>query len=619
MTALLLKATATLLLALLAVRFARHRRAAVRHLWLASSFIVLLALPLASMLVPQVGIPVSPVPPLLAEYLAEPTVITAGPVVTAGAVQSDEVPPIRRWRPALAEILAVMWLAGALLCAVPVAVGVVQLRRLRRNSLPWLKGQRVLCVLASDAGVRGPVEVALQESIAAPATGGIRRPVIFFPKDAPTWPDEDIVRAAVHELEHVRRADCSINVVARAVCALYWFHPLVWIAWRRLGLEAERACDDAVLRRAEATTYADQLVALAGRVTATMRHPLLAMANRNDLVQRVSAVLDERQARGRVGHAAASGILLAAVSLTVAISPLQAVSRLPLGPSRALVPATQQTAAPPGVTFAVASIKRNREAEATRAAIPPNITVYAARAQTLPGGRFLGRGMSAHELIRDAYGYRNRAWSDIVGAPRWIDEERYDVEAKADVEFPLSTSVGLPPAGQAALRALLAERFNLRVRVEMQRRPVYELVMKNADGRLGPNLKPSKGGCVSFFEREPVNQGMVIATPSADDPAPLPPCGTAASAGAILAPNMTLADFVRILQVRPQINRPVVDRTGLSGRFDISIRADADASTLGLLPPLKPYIESQLGLTLRDAEAPVDILVIENIDRPTEN
>jgi len=300
--------------------------------------------------------------------------------------------------------------------------------------------------------------------------------------------------------------------------------------------------------------------------------------------------------------------------LTLGAAAVQLLAQAP-----AQAPAAAPTSAMPSVTFDVASIRRNKQAEADRAAIPANVTVYGARSQTLPGGRFLGRGMSARELIRDAYGYRNRPQSDIVGAPRWIDEERYDVEAKAGVEFPSSTSVGLPPAGQAALRALLAERFNLKVRIEMQRRPVYELVMQRADGRLGPNLVPSKGGCVSFFEREPVNVGLAFAKPSPDAPAPLRPCGTAAGAGAILAENMTLSDFVRILQVRPQINRTVIDRTGLTGRFDITIRADSDASAAGLLPPLQPSIQSQLGLTLRDAEAPVEILVIEHIDRPSEN
>jgi uncharacterized protein (TIGR03435 family) len=281
--------------------------------------------------------------------------------------------------------------------------------------------------------------------------------------------------------------------------------------------------------------------------------------------------------------------------------------------------AAAQTSSLPSVRFEVASIKRNQQAEAERAAIPAGVTVYAARSQTLRGGLFLGRGMSARELIRDAYGYRNRPQSDLVGAPGWIDNERYDVEAKADVDFPASSSVGLPPAGQAALRALLAERFNLKVRVELLRRPVYELVLHRADGRLGPNLVPAKGGCQSFFEREPVNVGLVIYKPADGEPAPARPCSTAATANAILAENMTLSDWVRILQVRPQINRTVIDRTGLSGRYDITLRADVDARTAGLLPPLKPWMESQLGLTLRDAEAPVEILVIEHIDRPTEN
>ena len=276
-----------------------------------------------------------------------------------------------------------------------------------------------------------------------------------------------------------------------------------------------------------------------------------------------------------------------------------------------------QTAASATVTFEVASIRRNKQAEADRAAIPANVTVYATRSQTLRGGLLRGRGISARELIRDAYGFRNRAQSEIVGAPDWTDKERYDVEAKASVDFPPSTSVGLPPAGEAALRALLAERFNLKARIERQRRPVYELVVQRADGRLGPNLKPAKGGCQSFFEREPVNQGLVIDKPPTGEPAP--PCATAAGAGAITADNMTLGDFVRILQVRPQINRTVIDRTSLSGRFDISIRADPDPNSAYVMPPLKPLLESQLGLTLRDAEALVEVLVIEHIDHPTEN
>src|SRR5688572_25154645 len=105
----------------------------------------------------------------------------------------------------------------------------------------------------------------------------------------------------------------------------------------------------------------------------------------------------------------------------------------------------------PDVRFDLASIRRNLQAEADRQALPANFPATPGRAQTLPGGLLRARGLSVRELIRDAYGYRNRAHSEIVGAPAWIDNERYDVEAKASYDFPASTSLGLPPAGEAAL------------------------------------------------------------------------------------------------------------------------------------------------------------------------
>ena len=275
----------------------------------------------------------------------------------------------------------------------------------------------------------------------------------------------------------------------------------------------------------------------------------------------------------------------------------------------------------PDVRFEVASIKRNREAEAQRAAVPIYVPVVPGRAQTLPGGLVRGIGMSVRELIRDAYGYRNRAHGEVVGAPDWTDKERYDLEAKADYNFPGSTSMGLPPAAEAALRTLLAERFKLRVRMEVQRRPIYELVLHRADGRLGPNLVPSKGGCRSFFQREPVNTAVLVLAPREGEPQPLPPCGLSVATMGIFTTNMPMSDFVRLLALRPQLNRTVIDRTGLTGGFDITLRffEPGDPGAGSLLPAIKPLLESQFGLTLRDAEGPVEILVIENIEHPTEN
>jgi uncharacterized protein (TIGR03435 family) len=282
-------------------------------------------------------------------------------------------------------------------------------------------------------------------------------------------------------------------------------------------------------------------------------------------------------------------------------------------------PGAARTPAPADVRFELASIRRNLEAEQQRASVPIYVPVIPGRAQTLPKGVLRGRGMSVRELIRDAYGYRNRAHSEIVNAPDWIDKERYDVEARADYEFPISTAMGLPPAAEAALRALLAERFGLQVRTEVQRRPVYELVVHRADGRLGPNLVPSKGGCRSFFQREPVNTAVLILKTPDGEPEPARPCMTGVGTTGIVVENMPLSDWVHFLALRPQLDRTVIDRTGLTGNYDVRLDYPRDPDTANLLPPIKPLIEAQHGLTLRDAQAPVEILVIERIDRPTPN
>jgi uncharacterized protein (TIGR03435 family) len=277
--------------------------------------------------------------------------------------------------------------------------------------------------------------------------------------------------------------------------------------------------------------------------------------------------------------------------------------------------AAAQAAATSSVRFEVASIKRNLQGEAERAALPAFATPFPGRSQTLPGGRLRGPNMSVREIIRDAYGYRNRPNGEIVGVlPDWIDKERYDVEARAAHEFPASTTMGIPPDAQAALRVLLAERFNLKAHIEVQHRPIYELVMNRADGRLGPNLAPSKGGCRSAFQREPVNTELINIKPADGEPQPLPPCGLGISPTIITTTNMPMTDLVRIIGMRPEINRSVIDRTGLTGNFDFRIGGAPEP-----MGPIKALLESQLGLTLRAAEGPVEILVIEQIDHPTEN
>jgi hypothetical protein len=178
------------------------------------------------------------------------------------------------------------------------------------------------------------VAVLTHESIAAPVTVGVIRHAIILPPDAAEWSADAMRRALVHELEHIRRRDWATQLFARVVCALFWFNPLVWMAYRRLTLAAEHACDDAVVCRANAaaqpattseedTVYADQLVDLARRMNTRAHSAVLGMAQRSDLAARVHALLDRSTSRGRAGARRLTLIGTAAIALLLVIAPLR--------------------------------------------------------------------------------------------------------------------------------------------------------------------------------------------------------------------------------------------------------------------------------------------------------
>lgn len=322
-----IKATAVAALGLIGAWAARGSRAALRHAVLAASFGMLLALPVAALLAPPVRIAVAAAPQLTVHAPAGVSRAVSGAPrlppsgAKIAAPEAEGLP--------LATLLFAGWSAGAILFLLPVAMGLWQVRSLRRSAVPWQQGQLTADRLARDAGIRRRVEVLLHESLPGPMTSGVLRPAIVLSEEARGWNEEDLHSALVHELEHVRRGDWAIHCLARAACAAYWFHPLVWIAWRRLVLDAERACDDAVVGHSDAAAYADQLVGLARRLSAASKPPLLAMANRADLTARVHAVLDGRQRRGRIGALPVAVTCAAALALVAVISPLRVVAATP--------------------------------------------------------------------------------------------------------------------------------------------------------------------------------------------------------------------------------------------------------------------------------------------------
>ncbi len=316
------KVTVTAALGLIGTWLARSSPAAVRHALLAATFGVLLWLPIVSLVAPPLRV-------FVHERVAPAPVTGAAmnlPIETTRTNVGATPESPRSNGLSLAALLFTAWMAAMALFLLPVAMGLWQVRTLRRAALPWRRGQPVVDTLALEAGIRRVVDVLLHTTLSGPMTCGTLHPAIVLPQEAENWTEEDLNRAMVHELEHVRRGDWLSHCLARALCAVYWFHPLVWIAWRQLSVDAERACDDAVLQRSEATAYADQLVGLARRLSTSAKSPLLAMANRADLSTRVSAVLDSRQRRGRAGKLRVAIACVVAVLLVLGLAPLKMIA-----------------------------------------------------------------------------------------------------------------------------------------------------------------------------------------------------------------------------------------------------------------------------------------------------
>jgi uncharacterized protein (TIGR03435 family) len=267
-----------------------------------------------------------------------------------------------------------------------------------------------------------------------------------------------------------------------------------------------------------------------------------------------------------------------------------------------------------GLTFEVASIRLNRD---------PNVNMLISQVRALQHRVFTTSTTTVRELIRYAYDYQFRPVSLIVGGPDWLDTERYVLIAQAAAPFPPPPGRGmLPREASAMLRALLADRMQLKVRFEVRERPVYALVMDRPDGRLGPNLTPAKGEC---------QPSMATIDPAI----PLPPCPflliPMANGGLYEMKGITMPELASTFGNFPDINELVVDRTGLTGPHDMSVRFGRTMILSPFAPPvpgpvevseiqpIRVAIRQQLGLRLVRTRAPVDVIVIEYVERPSEN
>lgn len=319
------KTSAVLAFGLLIARLIRRGRASTRHLVLAASFGVVLLLPVSAAVAPRLRVyaPVS-LPNAIPDSSLENHAASTPRLATSAVAFVRPNAPTQvadAW-----TLVVAAWAAGVLAMLTSLAIALLRLGQIRRQGPPCRSIIPLAHRLATEAGIRRVVEVMTHECVSSPLTCGVFRTTILLPRDAVAWSAADIQRALVHELEHARRNDWPVHLVVHAVRALHWFNPLAWTASRRLQLEAERACDDAVVKTAERTDYADQLVALAERLSTGEAAMTLGMARRSDLAARVSALLDSRQPRGRAGVPATIGAMAVSLSILAAVGPMVVVA-----------------------------------------------------------------------------------------------------------------------------------------------------------------------------------------------------------------------------------------------------------------------------------------------------
>ena len=234
----------------------------------------------------------------------------------------------------------------------------------------------------------------------------------------------------------------------------------------------------------------------------------------------------------------------------------------------------------------------------------------------LPGGRLNAEAALLRYFIQNAYGVKP---FQLGGGPGWIESAHYNIDA---------TAGGNPSGSEMRLmmQALLADRFQLKVHRETRELPVYELTVAKGGSKLQP---PKPGSCLSPEANAP------------PVPGPATPCGRvvmmiSGSGARMQGGQVSMAELVRVLS--NVLARTVVDQTGYTGEFDVHLEFSPDESLGGLPTPKGPddprvptipadpnhptifaAMQEQLGIKVQSAKGPVEVIVIDHVERPSGN
>jgi uncharacterized protein (TIGR03435 family) len=424
----------------------------------------------------------------------------------------------------------------------------------------WRRWRRVRAILrvASPLHFNLPIRVMSSPARLEPGVFGVLRPRLLLPEGITERLTPAQLEAIIaHELCHVRRRDNLVAALHMVVEALFWFHPLVWWIEARLVEERERACDEEVLRTVgDPQDYAEGILNVCKFY---LESPLVCVSGvtGSPLKSRVEAIMINRP-----GHGLSLGrkLLLAVAGVSAVAVPLVVgVLNAPLSRAQASAP----------VSFEAASIK------------PNHLGGGHEHVNWTPGR--LTASMTTKVLIEQAFGIKD---FQVSGGPAWLDEENYDILATTGTPVNLTPKVLEP-----YLKSLLAERFQFKYHRGTKELPVYSLTT----AKNGPKLTPHTGTGMNSGIDSQGNAGRVTMH------------GT----------QLSMAPFADYLARK--LDRTVIDNTGLKGEFDLKLEWSTDQSPESTGPSIFTALQEQLGLRLASTKGPVEILIIDSVEKPSEN
>ena len=228
-----------------------------------------------------------------------------------------------------------------------------------------------------------------------------------------------------------------------------------------------------------------------------------------------------------------------------------------------------------------------------------------------PGGRFEARNATLLIILHRAY--PEFARPELLIAPEWIANERFDIDGRAATDAPTQQL-------RLMLRQLLNDRFRMQSHTEMRLVDTYDLVLARRDGKRGPRMRPTSGACREW------NAQLAATGTEPEQPkqaAGAIPCGArfgyATGLRTLSFGGQGIFGLATLL--RSTVGRTITDRTGLTGTFDIELSwADVPLNDAqDTRPSLANALEDQLGLKLQPARAMGEVLIVDRIERPTPN